>query len=416
MPQFKSTNSRSTLKIIGGSSHPELTELIARKVGVKPLKVKLGKFANNETQVQLQEPVRGQDIFLIQTGAVRSNDSIVELLLMINSCKLASAESITVVTPYFPYSKGDQKSSLRSPITGKLLANMLSRAGATHLMMLDAHSPQLEGFFDHPVDCLKVEPLFCSWIKQNVPNWQKCIVVSPDEGGAKRSVMIANALGLDFAMIHNRHKKSLQIDHSTTSPPSVSRAESVVSEACIEELEVPAELRLTTQMVDRFLKISGEVAGLDCIVVDDMIDTGSTIRLALEVLRQHCSGKVYVVATHGIFSGPCDTILQEATNLEKMVVTNSLPQDENKCVFGDKLEVLDISGIVSEFVRRSHYNESVSVLSQYYYSQSEEQRGEARQGGTEPDGLEEDIQLLEAPANPAQRLRKGYRLESVCWD
>jgi len=419
MPQFKSTNSRSTLKIIGGSSHPELTELIARKVGVKPLKVKLDKFANNETQVQLQEPVRGQDIFLIQTGAVRSNDSIVELLLMINSCKLASAESITVVTPYFPYSKGDQKSSLRSPISAKLLANMLSRAGATHLMMLDPHSPQLEGFFDHPVDCLKVEPLFCYWIKQHVPNWQNCIVVSPDEGGAKRSVMIANALGLDFAMIHNRHKKSLQIDHSIRSPPSVSRAESVVRELSEEELEeVPAELRMTPQMVDRFLKISGEVSGLDCILVDDMIDTGSTIRLALEVLRQHGSGKVYVVATHGIFSGPCDTILQEATNLEKIVVTNSLPQDSNKTLFGDKLEVLDISGIVSEFIRRSHYHESVSVLSQYYYSQATEPRAtEVRQGVPELEVVEEDLQVVESPVHAqAQRLRKGYRLESVCWD
>jgi len=380
--------------------------------------VKLGKFANNETQVQLQDPVRGQDVFIIQTGAVRSNDCIVELLLLINSCKLASAESITVVTPYFPYSKGDQKSSLRSPITGKLLANMLSRAGATHLMMLDAHSPQMVGFFDHPVDCLKVEPLFCAWIKQNVPRWNKCIVVSPDEGGAKRSVMIANALGLDFAMIHNRHKKSLQLDHSSPTPPSLSRANSVVREPNLEDEEVPEELRLTPQMVDQYLKISGEVAGLDCILVDDMIDTGSTIRLALEVLRQHNSGKVYVVATHGIFSGPCDTILQEATNLEKLVVTNSLPQDKNRVLFGDKLEVLDVSGIVSEFIRRSHYNESLGVLSQYYYSQPTEHRGqEARQGVSEQDlALEDDMQVVDSQANPTQRLRKGYRLESVCWD
>jgi len=342
----------------------------------------------------------------------------VELLLLINSCKLASAESITVVTPYFPYSKGDQKSSLRSPITGKLLANMLSRAGATHLMMLDAHSPQMVGFFDHPVDCLKVEPLFCAWIKQHVPRWSKCIVVSPDEGGAKRSVMIANALGLDFAMIHNRHKKSLQLDHSSRTPPSLSRAASVVREPNLEDEEVPEELRLTPQMVDQYLKISGEVSGLDCILVDDMIDTGSTIRLALEVLRQHNSGKVYVVATHGIFSGPCDTILQEATNLEKLVVTNSLPQDQNRVLFGDKLEVLDVSGIVSEFIRRSHYNESLGVLSQYYFSQPTEQRGqEARQGVSEQDlAFEDDIQVVDSQANPTQRLRKGYRLESVCWD
>merc|ERR1712110_360309 len=159
MSRFNRSVSRSTMKVIGGSSHPELTELIARKVGVKSCKVVLGKFANNETNVQLMDQVRCQDVYIIQTGAVNSNDAVMELLLIINSCRLASAESITVITPYYPYSKGDQKSSLRSPITAKLLANMIKKAGGHHLMMLDAHSPQLEGFFDHPVDCLKVEPL-----------------------------------------------------------------------------------------------------------------------------------------------------------------------------------------------------------------------------------------------------------------
>ena len=147
-------------------------------------------------------------------------------------------------------------------------------------MMLDAHSPQLEGFFDHPVDCLKVEPLFCSWITHNIPDWRSCIVVSPDEGGAKRSVMIANDLGLEFAMIHNRHKKSLN-----QLTPAVSRKSSREEESGATE-----ELRLTQREVDRYLKISGDVAGLDCILVDDMIDTGSTVRLALEVLQSHNAG------------------------------------------------------------------------------------------------------------------------------
>merc|ERR1711892_951326 len=145
MGRLNRTPSRSTMRLIGGSSHPELTDLIAKKVGVRAGKVVLGKFANNETNVQLQEQVGGQDVYIIQTGAVDSNNAIMELLLLINSCKLASAETINVVTPYFPYSKGDQKSSLRSPITSKLIANMMKRAGADHLMMLDPHSPQLEG-------------------------------------------------------------------------------------------------------------------------------------------------------------------------------------------------------------------------------------------------------------------------------
>lgn len=159
-------------------------------------------------------------------------------------------------------------------------------------MMLDPHSPQLEGFFDHPVDCLKVEPLFCSWITHNIPDWRNCIVVSPDEGGAKRSVMLANDLGLEFAMIHNRHKKSLK----QLSPAMVSRRtsqqeeEDSTADIIHAEEDLPEELRLTQRQVDMYLKISGNVAGMNCILVDDMIDTGSTVRLALEVLNTHNAG------------------------------------------------------------------------------------------------------------------------------
>lgn len=410
MARFNKTSSRSTMRIIGGSSHPELTALIAKKVGVKPGQVILGKFANNETNVQLQEQVRCQDVYIIQTGGVSSNDAIMELLLLINSCKLASAESITVITPYFPYSKGDQKSSLRSPITAKLVANMLKRAGANHLMMMDPHSPQLEGFFDHPVDSLKVEPLFCHWIKHNIPGWKNCIVVSPDEGGAKRSVMIANSLGLEFAMIHNRHKKSLK-KKSSVAEPMISRDVDDISDEIVQVQQPPEELQLTHKMVDKYLKISGDVSGLDCIVVDDMIDSGSTIRLALEVLHTHGSGKVYVFSTHGLFSGPCAQILLESPNLEKLVVTNSLPQARNLTSLGSKMEVVDISGMVSEFIRRSHYNESVSVLSHYC---TEKESLNSRKISSESE-VEEDFGHLNIEP-PTQRLRKGFRLESVCWD
>jgi len=408
------------MKVIGGSSHPELTELIARKVGVRPCKMMLEKFANNETNVQLLDQVRCQDVYIIQTGAVNSNDAVMELLLIINSCRLASAESISVITPYFPYSKGDQKSSLRSPITAKLLANMIQKAGAHHLMMLDAHSPQLEGFFDHPVDCLKVEPLFCSWITHNISNWQNCIVVSPDEGGAKRSVMIANDLGLDFAMIHNRHKKSLkQMTPSNTRKPS---NEEIISDIVNDDMDenIPEELRLTHEQVDMYLKISGDVAGMDCIVVDDMIDTGSTIRLALEVLHSHNAGKVYVFATHGIFSGCAKSILKEFPNLEKIVVTNSLPQKAHVEYFGDKIEVVDISGMVSEYIRRSHYNESVSVLSHNYQPGLRDRyRQQHRQQTEHPESSEEDIEdpeISEVEDINLRRIRKGFRLSSVCWD
>jgi len=422
MSRFNRTSNRSTLRILGGSSHPDLTALIAKKVGVKPGKVVLDKFSNNETTVRLGEPVRNQDIFIIQTGGVNSNDAIVELLLLINACKLASAESITVVTPYFPYSKGDQKSSLRSPISSKLIANMLKRAGADHLMMLDPHSPQLEGFFDHPVDCLKVEPLFCTWIKNHIPNWEECIVVSPDEGGAKRSVMIANSLGLEFAMIHNRHKKSI-VGNTANNTPAMTREGSVAPEFVgpSDDLvhlveEPPEELRITHRMLDKFLKISGDVSGFDCIVVDDMVDTGSTIRLALEVLQQHGAGKVYVLATHGIFSGTCSLILQEAGNLEKIVVTNSLPQSSNVARMGSKLEVIDISGMVSEFIRRSHYNESVSVLSGRYFKLTDKEAENKERKISDDMEMDPEDQEAFLRAQASRGPRKGFRLESICWD
>jgi len=417
MAKFMRQGSRSSLVVIGGSSHPELTALIARKVGVKTGRVKLAKFKNGETNVALLDNVREKDVYIIQTGGVHSNDAIIELLLLINSCKLASAASITVITPYYPYSKGDQKSSLRSPITSRLLANMLQRAGTEHIMMLDPHSPQQVGFFDLPVDTLKVEPLFCTWIRQNIPNWRKCIVVAPDEGSAKRSVMIANFLELEFAMIHNRHKKSLQtrkISREATSTPGTPDDIDIVD---LDGVEPPECLRLTHNMVDRLLKISGDVRGFDCIVVDDMIDTGSTVRLALEVLESHGAGQVHVFAAHGLFSGNAVQILKDCPNLAQIVVTNSIPQTEHKEALGSKLDVVDISGIVSEYIRRCHYHESVSVLTDVgstfdmrdqfltHVVQTEEERS-----------TEENAAGGPVMARPLARIRKGYRLESVCWD
>eukprot|EP00088_Acartia_fossae_P030615 TRINITY_DN31610_c0_g1_i1.p1 TRINITY_DN31610_c0_g1~~TRINITY_DN31610_c0_g1_i1.p1 ORF type:complete len:421 (-),score=98.28 TRINITY_DN31610_c0_g1_i1:337-1599(-) len=420
MAKYFRKGSRSSMMVLGGTSHPELTAKIARKVGVKIGKIDLGKFKNGETAVMLQDNVRDKDIYIIQTGGVRSNDAIIELLLMINACKLASAASITLITPYYPYSKGDQKSSLRSPITSKLLANMIQKSGAEHIMMLDPHSPQLVGFFDIPVDSLKVEPLFCTWITNNIPNWRECTVVSPDEGSAKRSTMIANYLELEFAMIHNRHKK-------TISSRKLSREQTPAV-----DLEPPGSdvsLKLTYRMVERLMKISGEVEGCDCILVDDMIDTGSTMQLALDVLRAHGAGKVYIFAAHGVFSGDAFENLIHAENLEKVVVTNSIPQETSRQKLGSLLEVVDISGIISEYIRRCHYNESVSVLSdvggefdtkdqllrslvrQEMERERHPENEEAAGGGCGGGGAEGA-----GPGLAVARVRRGYRLDSICWD
>jgi len=410
MAKYFRKGSRSSLMVLGGSSHQELTAKIARKVGVKPGKIDLGTFKNGETNVVLHDNVRDKDIYIIQTGGVKSNDAIIELLLMINACKLASAASITLITPYYPYSKGDQKSSLRSPITSKLLANMIQKSGAQHIMMLDPHSPQLVGFFDIPVDSLKVEPLFCTWIKHNIPNWRECTVVSPDEGSAKRSTMIANYLELEFAMIHNRHKKIM-------SSRKVSRDQTPAESVHLPEVDV--RLKITYRMVEKLLKISGEVEGCDCILIDDMIDTGSTMQLALDVLQANGAGKVYIFAAHGVFSGDAYDNLKKAQNLEKVIVTNSIPQEISKQKFGTLLQVVDISGIISEYIRRCHYNESVSVLSDVggeFDTKDQLLRTLIRQEMDDerrPDGEEADYGDVEGPV---ARVRRGYRLDSVCWD
>lgn len=169
-------------------------------------------------------------------------------------------------------------------------------------------------------------------------------------------------------------------------------------------------------MLDKFLKISGDVSGFDCIVVDDMVDTGSTIRLALEVLQQHGAGKVYVLATHGIFSGTCSLILQEAGNLEKIVVTNSLPQSSNVARMGSKLEVIDISGMVSEFIRRSHYNESVSVLSGRYFKLTDKETENKERKISDDMEMDPEDQEAFLRAQASRGPRKGFRLESICWD
>lgn len=405
------------MRIMGGSSNPALTSLVARKVGVKEGKTILEKFANGESRVQLSENVRGQDVYIIQTGGVDPNDAIVELLLMINACKLSSSQSVTVITPFFPYSKGDQRFGLRTALSSKLIANLLKKAGSDNIMMLDPHSPQLEGFFDHPVDTLQVEPLFCTWIRRNIPNWQHCVVVSPDEGGAKRSVSIANDLDLEFAMIHNRIKKSDTLRNSRMASREVSREQSVEPE---QELDHPAltaalnDLQITQENVKKFVKISGDVSGMDCIVVDDMIDTGRTILLALQVLQDRNARNVYVFCTHGLFSSDALENLNDVPNLKKIVVTNSIPQEQHKAYFEDKIDVIDISGMIAEYIRRSHYKESVSVLSEFHPVKDLFRRTASVPDHQSPPSVEEGDS--EDTRDQCQRLRRGFRLDSVCWD
>lgn len=295
--------------------------MICDRLGINKALVKTQKFANQETNVEIGESVRGEDVYIIQSGCGEVNDNLMELLIMINACKIASAERVTAVIPVYPYSRQDKKDKSRAPISAKLVANMLSVAGADHIITMDLHASQIQGFFDIPVDNLYAEPAVVKWIKENIPDWKTSIVVSPDAGGAKRVTAIADRLNIDFALIHKERKKANEV----------------------------------ASMV-----LVGDAKGKVAILVDDMADTCGTIVQAAEKLLEDGATKIYAILTHGIFSGEALSRLR-GSNFEAIVVTNTIPQDKNmlEC---DKIKVIDVSMMFAEAVRRTHNGESVSYL------------------------------------------------------
>jgi len=201
-----------TIKIIGGLSHPELARSIAKRVDKPLVEVVSKQFSNRESRVEIKESIRGADVYIVQSGCGDINDNLMELLIMIHACKIASAHRVTAVIPLFPYARQDKKDKSRAPITGKLVANMLSTAGADQIITMDLHASQIQGFFDIPVDNLFAEPAVLDWIRKNVDHWQDTVIVSPDAGGAKRVTAIADNLNVDFALIHKERKKANEVD------------------------------------------------------------------------------------------------------------------------------------------------------------------------------------------------------------
>merc|ERR1712241_1568480 len=316
--------------VFSGSSHKELTQKLCDRLGIDTGKVIAKFFSNKETNVKIGESVRGKDVYIVQTGcssidqsgAEQSiNDNLMELLIMISACKTASASRVTAVMPYFPYSRQDKKDKSRAPISAKLVANMLSKAGADHIITMDLHASQIQGFFDIPMDNLYAEPAVLKWVKENIPDWKTSIVVSPDAGGAKRVTAIADRLNVEFALIHKERKKANEV----------------------------------ASMV-----LVGDATGKVAILVDDMADTCGTIVQAAEKLLEDGATKIYAILTHGIFSGEALSRLN-GSSFEAVVVTNTIPQDKNMVECG-KIQVIDVSMMFAEAVRRTHNGESVSYL------------------------------------------------------
>ncbi|KAF9893156.1 ribose-phosphate pyrophosphokinase [Aspergillus nanangensis] len=421
--------------VIGGTSHPQLTQTICSVLGIPPADVLLSKFSVGETRVEIQESVRGKDVYLIQSGGGKANDHLMELLITISACKTASARRVTAVLPLFPYSRQSdipynkvgaplvkssplekpgssngytfestpttphpgkvesgsllngvdnlQKSLAKaqlddvsngSPVkkrpvngitrsdtfdsnksdnatlpasvppvnnfqprpgykqwvaqAGTLVADLLTCAGADHIITMDLHDPQYQGFFDIPVDNLYGRPLLKTYIQRNIPNYKHAVVVSPDAGGAKRATAIADSMGMEFALIHKERRPTKITDRQNAT-----------------------------------MMLVGDVKDRTAILVDDLADTSNTITRAAKLLKKEGAARVYALVTHGILSSDAiDRI--NASALDKVVVTNSVDQEEHlrRC---PKLEVLEVGHVFAEAIRRVHHGESISVLFQY---------------------------------------------------
>lgn len=279
-------------------------------------------------------------VFILQSTRPNDiNDGLMELLIMINACKTASARRITAVLPNFPYARQDKKDKSRAPITAKLMANMLQTAGCNHVITMDLHASQIQGFFNVPVDNLYAEPSAVKWIRENlvfetqaedIHKKRDCVIVSPDAGGAKRATSLADRLDLPFALIHKERQK----------PNEVAR-----------------------------MTLVGNVEGKTAIVVDDMADTCGTLAKAAETLIKHGAKDVVALVTHGILSGKAVEVLK-SSQLSRLVVTNTVPVPDEKVQAlrvsegekGCRLETIDISPVLAEACRRTHNGESVSFL------------------------------------------------------
>ncbi|KAF6829939.1 ribose-phosphate pyrophosphokinase [Colletotrichum musicola] len=309
------------IKLLKGSSHPELSEKVAQRLGIPLAKTMSQNYSNQETSVTVGESVRDEDVFIVQSSEPGNiNDSLMELLIMVHACRTASARRITAVIPCFPYARQDKKDKSRAPISAKLVANMLQVSGCNHVITMDLHASQIQGFFNIPVDNLYAEPSVLQWIQQNM-SIEDTVIVSPDAGGAKRATGIADRLETGFALIHKERPR-----------PNV---------------------------VGRMILV-GDVRDKIAILVDDMADTCGTLAKAAETLDAAGAREVIAIVTHGVLSGNAVETLNRSC-LSRIVVTNTVPLGDKieRC---PKLRVIDISQVLGEAIRRTHNGESVSYL------------------------------------------------------
>ena len=308
------------MKLISGNSNIPLAEAIANIAGIKLCQTNATRFADQEIWVEINENIRGEDVFILQSTSNPANENLMELLILIDACKRASAGRVTAVVPYYGYARQDRKQSGRAPITAKLVANMLQTAGADRVLTMDLHAGQIQGFFDIPVDDLRAKPLFVTDLKNSamVQSGHACIV-SPDAGGVPRARSIAKKLNLDIAIIDKRRDRANE------------------SEA---------------------MNVIGDVLGKQCIIIDDIVDTGGTLIKAATALENEGAEVVHAYITHGVLSND-GAKKMEGSALQTLVITDTIPN--YKIDYG-VVKVLSVADMFAEAIRRVHHDESISVL------------------------------------------------------
>ena len=307
------------LKIFTGNANPALAQEICRHLSVPLAQASVKSFSDGEIMVEINENVRGRDVFVVQSTCQPANHNLMELLVMIDALKRASAARITAVIPYFGYARQDRKVAPRTPITSKLVADLITTAGAQRVLCVDLHAGQIQGFFNIPVDHLYAAPAVLEDVKARFT--EELVVVSPDAGGTERARAFAKRLNAGLAIIDKR------------------RSAANVSEV---------------------MHIIGDVDGRTCIIVDDMIDTAGTLCQAAAALKAHGAGDVYATATHPVLSGPALERINES-DLKEVLVCNTIPTEE-KVKNCSRLRTISVANILAEAIRRIHGDESVSSL------------------------------------------------------
>ena len=311
----------NNLKIFSGNSNLGFAQKVAESAGIPLGRCSIGRFADGEVQVEIHESVRGADVFVIQSTCPPTNQNYMELFIILDALKRASARSITAVLPYYGYARQDRKVAPRAPISAKCVATLLEASGSDRLVSVDLHSSQIQGFFDGPVDHLfAIPPLARHW-RETMGHGEDFCVVSPDAGGVERARAFAKRIEAPIAIIDKRR----------TSP----------NEA-------------------KAIHLIGDVKGKTAILVDDMIDTAGTLTQAVDSLLQNGAKKVFAVATHPVLSGPALTRLKES-KMERVWVTDTIPLSEAAVEMG-KLEVVSVADVVAEAIRRIYTHDSVSSL------------------------------------------------------